>query len=326
MYIFKIFLTLMRVVLVTYKLFFNLWIDGVRYLKQSRTLRHDTPEKLRSAIVAHYHVLEKGLAMPDRKFTFGRDIAANLVKLLTIWEQKHYPADVQIVSAYRVLSIYADAVGFDVVNTIPGLDVCIKVNQKAMCANGGVHSVLKRDILELGKGKFSELIKARRSIRNYTNREVEDYYIKEAVRLAQFSPSVCNRQCGRVFWTKDRDRIKKVLELQNGNRGFGHLAGALLIVTSDLNVFEGISERNQSYIDGGLFSMSILYALSYLGLGACPLNWCVDNHKDRVLRKLIALPDSHIVVMMISVGHLPDSFMIAASQKNELSKVLCYIE
>jgi len=143
--------------------------------------------------------------------------------------------------------------------------------------------------------------------------------------IAQKSPSVCNRQGSKAYVITDKERISKTLSFQNGNRGFGHLANKLIIVTTDLRVFEGVHERNQSYIDGGLFAMSLLYGLHYFNLGACSLNWCNDYRVDQEFKKFIGINDYENIVMMISVGHLQDNFRVGVSQRRDLDEVLTFV-
>ena len=180
--------------------------------------------------------------------------------------------------------------------------------------------------MEATSGNFSQLVGARRSVRHYSSEPVSLSILEEAVKLAQQSPSVCNRQGAKVWWVLRREKIDEILALQNGNRGFGHLAKVLLIVTCDLGVFEGAKERNQVFIDGGLFAMSLLYSLSYKGLGACPLNWCVDVDRDKELHKITNIPRDHRVIMLVSVGHVPNEFSVAVSQRHELKHILCPIK
>ena len=52
----------------------------------------------------------------------------------------------------------------------------------------------------------------------------------------------------------NKNQIAKILEVQGGNRGFGHLANRLIIITSEVGVFTGVAERNQVYIDGGMYA------------------------------------------------------------------------
>lgn len=297
------------------------WQDARRYLTHSRTIVEATPAQLRAAIVAHYHVLEKGLGMPDRKAVFGTAVADALRARLEIWEARGYGQDVQIDSARSVLAAHAAAQA--PVGAIPSsMFLAAETIGDAFSVSGGTRAATREAFLKLGRGDFCELVKARRSIRNFASTPITEDVIAQAIELAQQSPSVCNRQSCKVHWTTERDKIDALLTLQNGNRGFGHLAQGLFIVTSDLSIFVGLEERNQAWIDGGLFSMSLLYALSYLGLGACPLNWCVTSDCDTNLRESIGIPDAERVIMMIAFGHLPETFDVAVSMRDPITSVL----
>ncbi|MEM7316122.1 MAG: nitroreductase family protein, partial [Planctomycetota bacterium] len=145
--------------------------------------------------------------------------------------------------------------------------------------------------------------------------------IKTAVRIAQKTPSVCNRQSGRVhIYGSEADKTR-VLSHQAGNRGFGNQAAYVLIVTADLRCFASPGERFQSWIDGGMFAMSLIYALHAQGLGSCALNWSATSDRDIRMRKDAGIPDNEVVMMMISVGRLPESFPVARSPRKPLEEV-----
>lgn len=85
------------------------------------------------------------------------------------------------------------------------------------------------------------------------------------------------------------------MSYQNGNSGFGHTVPALFVITSDMRIFEKSGERNQGWVDGGLFAMALVYALHALGLGACMLNWSQDHDQDDALRAAFEIPDDLLV-------------------------------
>jgi NADH-quinone oxidoreductase subunit A len=93
-----------------------------------------------------------------------------------------------------------------------------------------------------------------------------------------------------------------VLARQSGNRGFGHTASHVLVISADLRAFVFAHERNQCWVDGGLFSMSLVYAFHALGLGTCCLNWSVAREDDRRLRRAAGLADHENVVMMLAIA------------------------
>jgi len=91
--------------------------------------------------------------------------------------------------------------------------------------------------------------------------------------------------------------MNKVFELQNGNRGFGHLGSAVLVFTTDLSVFQDTYERNEMYLNSGMFSMSLMYALHNHEIGSCALNWSVPISKDLALKKLLNIPSCEKITL-----------------------------
>jgi nitroreductase len=146
--------------------------------------------------------------------------------------------------------------------------------------------------------------------------------VERAVTLAQKSPSVCNRQAWKVHVITAEDEKRKVLDLQNGSRGFGDQANKVLIVTVELGNFLTVGERNQGWVDGGMFAMSLVYALHSLGLGTCCLNWAVRHERDRQLKHEVDISNSESIIMMIAVGHLPDEFPVAQATRRNVKGML----
>ena len=176
--------------------------------------------------------------------------------------------------------------------------------------------------MQKSKIDLTEFFACRYSIRNFTDEEVDYNLIEQAIRMAQKTPSVCNRQSSKVYIFRNEEDRQLVLSYQNGNRGFGHLVNKVLIVTSDLQNFVSVGERNQCWIDGGMYAMSVVYALHSLGLGTCCLNWSVEYEVDRRLRKAANIPDSEAVIMMIAVGHIPEQLSVAQSPRKSIEEVM----
>ena len=61
---------------------------------------------------------------------------------------------------------------------------------------------------------FAQLALARRSVRDFADVPVPDDALREAVRLAQLSPSACNRQPCRVYAVTESARMAELLEFK----------------------------------------------------------------------------------------------------------------
>ncbi|MCI5137819.1 MAG: hypothetical protein D3922_05260, partial [Candidatus Electrothrix sp. AR1] len=85
-----------------------------------------------------------------------------------------------------------------------------------------------------------------------------------------------------------------------------------IVVTIDLKAFFGGNEHYQHWIEGGLFSMSMMYAFHSLGVATCALNWSQFPEKDKALRKIVNIQPYHTIILMLAVGY-----------PNQLNKVCC---
>ena len=140
--------------------------------------------------------------------------------------------------------------------------------------------------------------------------------------MAQKTPSVCNRQSSKVYLFHNKDDVNKVLSYQNGCASFAKSVQAVYIVTSNLESFISTDERNQCWIDGGLFAMSLLYALHSLGIGSCCLNWCATKKSDDLLHSAAGISKSEVVIMLIACGNYPNDLRVARSVRRPLDEVL----
>ena len=117
--------------------------------------------------------------------------------------------------------------------------------------------------------------------------------------------TACNRQATRrVHVYTDKKQIADILEVQGGVRGYA-TPPRLLAITSDLRCWFGGHERNQGYVDAGLYAMELLLALEDQNLAACALNTMAFYKKSRKLRTACGIPDNEIFAMLIAVGPPP---------------------
>lgn len=309
------------------ELLFNYGYDFYRFLRFSAILNeYSTKIRHQGRIIAHYHVIEKGLSLKEPRTGFGVAVVNNLVSILKKY-QKQYGLDEVGQVALNTLSSYyhfnADR-GQDNQELLKEITILKEAvpNHHLCTTYGGVKPVMKKDILEASNVNFLEFANARYSIRNFSSESVDFAIIQDAVSIALKTPSVCNRQTWKVHIFSDAEMKRKVLSHQNGNRGFGDTADKILIVTSDLNYFTNPGERNQGFIDGGMFAMSLIYALHSLGVGTCCLNWSVTYQVDQALRCDAGISDSEIIIMMIAVGHMPDQFCVAQSSRKKVQDIL----
>lgn len=299
----------------------NYWYDGRRFSKWSAAGGVKSRDNFRALITMDYHRIEKALALRDPRPGFGAWLIPRLMNNIRRYRQAH-GSDETVRIATNALRAFGEFnASFGVAQ--PEVDGFLneRCDENAI-ACGGVEDTSKDEILSASQHDLAAFFASRHSIRQFADEEVDMAVIELAVQMAMYTPSVCNRQTCKVHVFCRAEDKAKVLSYQNGNRGFGEQASKVLIVTSDLQGFASIGERNQCWIDGGMFSMSLVYALHSLGLGTCCLNWSVEKETDQGLRAAAGIGESEAVMMMIAVGHLPHQLRVAQSPRKDLSEVL----
>ncbi|WP_176761802.1 nitroreductase family protein [Tessaracoccus oleiagri] len=163
-----------------------------------------------------------------------------------------------------------------------------------------------------GVKNFKALFEGRYSVREFADGPLSVERILPALNLSRKAPSVCNRQASRVKIVTDAVLIDKVLKIQGGMTGYA-TPPALLVVTTDLAAFLEPTERNQPFIDGGIYTMALLLALEHEELAACPLNAMMTGRNEDRVKSLLGIPVSERLIVFLAVGEFPRSVKVPMS-------------
>ena len=276
--------------------------DAITFARSSGLLQEHQPGVLAGHVLKTAHRVDKGLSLPDSQPGHGLQ-AAQLLSRQLQGHLRHSGADWVWQSGRAALARRARHEA-----GVPASELGV-----AMRA---------REVQEAASGAFPELVRVRRSVRQFAPGPVCIESLKRACELAALSPSACNRSGGRVWIATEVEQRRRVLALQDGHQGFGEQAAAVAVVTVDTSAFHTVAERHQAWVDGGLFAMTLLYALQHEGLGTCCLNWCVQPSTDRRFKRSVGIPLHETVVMLIAIGALPDEFTVAHSPRRPLDEVM----
>jgi nitroreductase len=299
------------------------YLDGLRFLNSTpwagRIPLHSLAQ-LESDIVRRYHVVEKGLSMPDFRPRFGKDSVSELVAMLGQWDRR---SDTAAGDTHQIIAARNTVESYRRKHQELGIDVGDLIGDGSCCDDeslGGVKAY--RPLPKEVACHFDEIVRTRVSVRAFdAARDVPQELIRQSISQAICAPSVCNRQTWRVHQYSGEE-AQKILKLQSGNRGFGHTIPCVLVVTSDLRYFTGTAERYQAWIDGGMFAMLLLLALHAQGLGAVALNWSVLNRRDVQLRKQGNIPGHERVIMLIGCGYPAEGITVPKSHRRTAESIL----
>lgn len=314
----------LRKYVIGYRILRNYLFDFKRYIKYSNTFNKDkTKLKLISTIIKTYHVIEKGLTMPEMRFGFGQEKLKELIKLTNIYYDK-YGLDNHIIHSLGVIKEYY-IIHDKKNNKCLGLSLKFEIETLLNKFVEIVPTAQREYTLINSQPDYSNeqaFILNRKSLRNFSNEKIPLEILRKAVEIGSNSPSACNRQPFKLHVYDDDKKIQELLTYQNGNRGFGHLSDKLLVVTSDLSGYNSQNERNLVWIDGGLFLMNMIYALQSFDIGSCILNWGVSFQTDIKFRKSAEIPEEQNIIALIVCGYPEKDSLTPCSPKKSTEEIL----
>ncbi|MBQ7674698.1 MAG: nitroreductase family protein [Alphaproteobacteria bacterium] len=272
-------------------------------------------EQFEASIIRLYHTIEKGLSYKDYRVGFGKE---NVEKLLLSLEQ--YTAvgfDTSLFFYKTALSCLYEYIKKNEEHGHSDYELLERIKKLPEQANsfGGVINIsapLQPDILP-----YDKLVTSRHSIRDFSDVPVDIVLLKEAIRLSQYTPSACNRQGWKTRVVADKNKITKVLNNQNGNRGFGHKFDKLLVVTADLRAQQRDRELFQAFIDGGMYAENLLNCLYYKGIGSVPLSASLTYSQENNIRKILKIDDAEVFILFIGIGNYPDGEILTTRSERK---------
>lgn len=274
-------------------------------------------EQYEASITRLYHTIEKGLAYTNYRAGFGSDNVKALMAEMQHYALQGYDTEASFYkTALCVLHRYieknrlykhVDIKLNEALEKLPGLP-----NDE-----GGMLEFHPADADQMHGMDYQDFAKSRHSIRHFSEIPVELEKVKDAIKLAQLTPSACNRQGWRTRIIADKSILEHVLKNQNGNRGFGQEIDKLLLVTADLRYFNSDREVFQAYIDGGMYAMSLINSLHYECIGTIPLSGSLSQEQDANVRSILRLDDAEVIILFIGIGNYPEKCQTTKSIRHE---------
>lgn len=274
-----------------------------------------TDEKqFEASITRLYHTVEKGLSYLNYRPGFGKENVEALVRSLEQYSKQYSVDKFFYQTALSVLNEYVRKnAEYGVENKELSKRISALPGKKNEA--GGAIKFVPLSSEELSKANYKELVETRHSIRHFSDKPVELERVENAVKLAQYTPSACNRQGWKTYIVNDKAVLREVLKNQNGNRGFGQEFDKLLVVVGDLRCFNRDREVFQVYIDGGMYAMRVLDSLYYERIASVPLSASLTKEQEENVRKLLKLDPAEVLIMFIGIGNYPDECQTTRSER-----------
>ena len=272
------------------------------------------------------HVIEKGMSLSHPREKFGVQIAMELLEFIDEFTECGYKVEYSIpilnkLGVSKTFLTYHEERGFKPENVFKKFEKYSKYLLEK--EKYGIIEVNKAELKKEAQGAFPEFFMSRHSVRQFSEQTIDVLDIEKAVKLAMKAPSACNRQSCKAYFYRDKEVNKRLGELIAGNTGFDGEVQNYIVITSDMSAFYDPFERNQVYVDGGIFTMALVEALHYYGIASCILQ--NGEYKERNLKfKEICknIPENEKIILFIAIGYYKDNFTYAVSHRKNLDNVL----
>lgn len=148
-----------------------------------------------------------------------------------------------------------------------------------------------------------DLLMTRRSIRDYTDRDVSEEDVETLLRAAMAAPSAGNEQPWHFVVIRRRETMEKIMAAHPYS---DMLAQAPICIAVLAQV---ALERHAGYWvqDCSAATMNLLLAAHALGLGAVWLGVHPVADRESALKQILSLPDGVECLSLVAIGHPAES-------------------
>ena len=144
---------------------------------------------------------------------------------------------------------------------------------------------------------FLNLCKSRFSVREYSQKPIEQEKIDALIKVAQLSPTAANKQPQKIYIiTKEEDK-KKLTTVTK----YTFNAPMFFLVCSDKNQAwkHKTEDIYSTEIDGSIVATNIILEAHELGLGSV----FVRSFKTQELKELFNIPDNMVPIALLPLGY-----------------------
>lgn len=146
---------------------------------------------------------------------------------------------------------------------------------------------------------ISEVIFNRRSIRRYTNQNVDDATVREIIHAGMYAPSASNKQPWHFIVFSERPTKEAIMAVHPHAAMLSQAKKGILVC------FDEQLQHGPGYgaIDCSAATQNMLLMAHLLGLGACWIGVCPRQERMKAIGEIFHLPDHMVAFSIVSLGY-----------------------
>jgi len=157
-----------------------------------------------------------------------------------------------------------------------------------------------------------KLLKIRRSVRLFENKEIAKEKLEEIVDVARYAPTARNVQPWEFVVVTDKKKIVELASLGQNAKFMDQAAACIAVFSLQTNYF---------LEDGSAATCNILLAATALGIGSC---WIAGDKKPYCQQagNLLNAPSGMKLISLIALGYPQDVDAFKVMEKRNLKELL----
>lgn len=159
---------------------------------------------------------------------------------------------------------------------------------------------------------FLELLKIRRSVRAFQDRNIPKEQLQEIVDAARFAPTARNVQPWEFVVITDRNKLAEIANLGQNAKFMAQAAACIAVFSTATNYF---------LEDGSAATCNILLAATALGVGSC---WIAGDKKpySQKASSLLNAPTGLKLISLVALGYPQEENAFKIVEKRALGELL----
>lgn len=237
------------------------------------------------------HIIDKGLHRKDVTKGHSKSIAIELEKNLKIIEDNGTESDLldeSVLWAKEKLNLYNELQDFGEINELM--------------------EVVSKPAIQFES--FFELLKARRSNRQFLEKTVEDEILRKLAETVNWASSSCNKQPIKLFATTNPELAKKCLLQCKGGTGFGDFIPVFVSFTADMRGYYLPDEAYLPEIDSSLGAQNFFVSATLFNLSVTGLSWALkEENEEKKLRDILQIPAHFKIIFNTVIGYAEKEYI-----------------
>jgi nitroreductase len=144
--------------------------------------------------------------------------------------------------------------------------------------------------------EFMDVVAARKSVRDYLEKEIEQEKLDAVFEAARLAPSWANKQCCNYILVTNKEKIE---ELASGFVGWIKKASAVIVACADPKDSGSRNGMDYFLVDVGISMQQLILAATNFGLGTC---W-IGGFDEQKVKKILEVPQNVKVVALTPIGY-----------------------